>query len=68
MVEHCILNNEAVTEKDPMGPSWNRHLSILPLICRRTLASQAFPKFQRVNLIREERKCRKKGKLSSEIK
>ena len=38
------------------------HVPHLPLVCRKTLASQAFPKFQRVNLIREVRKCRKKEK------
>ena len=38
------------------------HILHLPVVYRETLASQAFPKFQRVNLIREVRKCRKKEK------
>ena len=46
-----------------MGPSQNRprHIFCLPLVCRKILASQAFPEFQRTNLIREVKKCRNKG-------
>ena len=52
-----------VTKWDPMGPSQDRpsHALHLSLVCRKTLASYAFPKFQRRNLIREARKCRSEG-------
>ena len=38
-----------------MGPSQYRPLHPLPLVCRKTLASEAFPKLQRTNLIIEVR-------------
>ena len=61
-----------VTEQDPMrhpvSLGQNLHVLCLPLICRRTLASQVFPKFQRTHLIREVRKCRNKGIQSSKTK
>ena len=60
-----------VTDQDPMGSSQDRplpHVLCLLLVYRKTLASCIFPKFQRTNLIREVRKYRNKGKLSSKIK
>jgi len=38
------------------------------LSVKQTLASKVFLPFQRVNLIREERQCRKQGRQSSKMK
>ena len=63
---------ESVTKLDPMGPSWMNlspyHVVHLPLAYRETLASKAFPEFQRINLIRKIRKCKNIGKQSSKAK
>ena len=44
------------------------HALHLPLVCRKTLTTQTFPKFQRINLIREVRKYRNKAKQPSKTK
>ena len=47
----------------PRGAFWEDpspyHVPYLPLVCRKTLASQAFPRYQRVSLIRSERMYKK---------
>ena len=60
-----------VMEQDPIGPLGDRLLppttsTICLLLVEK--ASKAFPKFQRINLIREVRKCRDKGKQPSRTK
>ena len=37
----------------------------LPFVCRKSVASWAFPEFQRVNIIREVKNFRKKGKQNN---
>ena len=59
-----LQTSTLATKQDPLGPSQNKpppHVLCLPSVCRNTLASWAFPEFQRVNLIREMRKCRKEN-------
>ena len=53
-----------VTKQDPGGPSQDRAFHVLHplLVCRKTLTSQAFPKFQRIKLTGEVRIFRNKGK------
>ena len=60
-----LLSIGIVTKQNPMPPSKDRHPPPLhdlymPLICRKTLASLAFPEFWRINFIREVRKCWRK--------
>ena len=54
--------------QDPEVPCWDRaphprpaHVLCLPLVCRKTSASEPFPEFQRIHLIREVRKCGNKN-------
>ena len=56
---------EFVTEQDPMGPSENR-TTPPPRSSTCLLSGVNFS--QRINLIREVRKCREKGKQSSKTK
>ena len=64
----------SVTTREAMGSSQDRAplppLPCSPLgsCCRITLTSYTFPAFQRINLIREVKKRRNKGKWSSKTK
>lgn len=49
-------------------PRTDPTISFACLVCRKTLASLAFLKFQRINSIREVQKYRNAGKESSKTK
>lgn len=60
-----------ITEQEPIVASQDRpldHVLHLPLIWRKNSNLLSLLKFQEVNLIREVRKCRNKGKQPSKTK
>ena len=70
VMDDMSMSADDETEQNPAGPSQGQPPPPCPppLVCRKALASQAFPEFQRANLIGEVRKCRSKGKQSNETK
>ena len=58
------------TEQDTAGSfqsQINPTLYLPPLVCKKALASYAFPKFQRADLIREVRKIRNREKQDTTV-
>ena len=60
-----------VIEQHPMGPSWKRtppHVLQLPLICRKTLATKAFPEFPKSTFNQKSKKMQKERKMVNQEK